>query len=210
MGDHRRSQGRQFALFVAAVLITLSTATLASAQIADVSAVSGTVELLRSGTRLALAKGASLHGNDQIVTSDDGRAEIAFTDGSTLVIGNSSSLIVRKFDVAADQSRSGLIDLLQGIVRMALRPGPDTRVDIATHTAIASVRSTEWIVEAKPDTSAVFVITGRVTVAGNGVPGEVVLDPGEGTDVKADEPPSAPKAWGISRVRQVIERTRRP
>ena len=210
MRDHRRSQWRQFALFIAAVLVTLSTATLASAQLAEVRSVSGTADLLRSGTQLALARGAALHSNDQIVTMDDGRAEIAFTDGSTLVIGNNSSLILRKFDVAADQGRTGLIDLLQGIVRMALQPGPDTRVDIATHTAIASVRSTEWIVEAKPDTSAVFVITGKVTVAGNGVPGKVVLNPGEGTDVKADEPPSPPKAWGISRVRQVIERTRRP
>lgn len=206
---HRNTWHRA-GLFFATVIAVVHLAGTAWAEVARVNAVAGAVTLVRDGMTSALMTGSALNPDDEIVTAADSRAEVVFADGSTLVIGANSRIIVRRFDVNSDTSRTGLLDLLQGIVRMALTPGADSDVGIATRTAIASVRSTEWIVEAKPDTSAVFVISGRVAVAGNGVPGEVILNAGEGTDVALGKPPSGAKPWGVKRVRQFYERTSRP
>jgi hypothetical protein len=81
---------------------------------------------------------------------------------------------------------------------------------VTTRTAVASVRSTQWIVDAGADSTGVFAIEGRVTVVDRQMRGGVILDPGYGTDVRAGEPPSQPKRWGQKRVDDVTARTSLP
>jgi len=81
---------------------------------------------------------------------------------------------------------------------------------VTTGTAIASVRSTDWVIEAKPDDTAVFVVDGRVQVVNRGQTGGVLLYPGFGTDVRPDSPPTTPKRWGQARVDSALARTRLP
>ena len=100
-------------------------------------------------------------------------------------------------------------DLLRGIVRALFTPsGALDGVDIATPDAVASVRSTDWIVDAQTPGTAIFVATGRVAVSAQGV--TVNLDAGDGTDVPRGGAPAPVRQWGAPRVAGVAARTAVP
>ena len=70
--------------------------------------------------------------------------------------------------------------LLQGIARLIGGASPTPRtVEIDTRTAVASVRSTEWLIERTDKGTGVLAIEGEVTVLGL-AGGAVVLQPGQG------------------------------
>jgi len=132
-------------------------------------------------------------------------------DGSSFVIGERCSVSLTAFDGAGDGGgASALVDLIEGILRLALSPQPAWNgLEVRTATAIAAVRSTEWIVESAPEGTAVFVVEGAVSVSGR-AGGEVLLQPGYGTDVPPGGAPGEPKRWGAARVESALARTRLP
>jgi hypothetical protein len=172
----------------------------------------GSAILLRAGASLPLAPGTPLHEDDQVVTDRNARLGIACLDGSTLVIGESSNVSLSTFAALARESGGSVVlDLLEGILRLALSPeSRRERFEVKTPTAIAAVRSTEWITEAATDNTAVFVIDGRVAVRSRAGEGQVLLQPGFGTDVPRGAAPTEPKRWGQPRVDSALSRTSLP
>lgn len=171
----------------------------------------GTATVLRGGTSLPLRLGAVLRQDDQVITGDGSRLAIACSDGSSFVVGERCSLSLTAFDDAGQgHGASGILDLIEGILRIALSPGPAwDGFAVRTATATAAVRSTEWVVEAVPGNTAVFVVEGAVSVSGR-AGGQVVLRPGFGTDVRAGAAPTEPKRWGAARAESALARTRLP
>jgi ferric-dicitrate binding protein FerR (iron transport regulator) len=176
----------------------------AAAEAGHVLRLTGTVEVLRSGGAMALASGSPLQTGDRIRTGADSRVQIELEGGVVLTLGAASELLV-----PMQAARSiDIVDLLLGIVRAALPEGAGSGFLVRGRTAIASVRSTEWIVETSNESTAVFSIEGDVQVVGTG--GSVTLQPGEGTDVPAASAPTAPKPWGAARSADVLARTAAP
>jgi len=162
------------------------------------------------GLLLPAARGMTLHVGDRVVTGPGGRLEIHATDGTTIIVGEDTTLVLTRFVAPGEsQAGQGLLDLIEGILRLQL-PRPWGRFQVVTGTAVASVRSTDWIIDAKMDNTAVFVAAGRVEVVNRAMTGAVLLDPGSGTDVKGDAPPTTPKHWGQARIDAVMARTRLP
>ncbi len=176
-----------------------------------VARLTGTATVLREGASLPLRPGTPLRPDDQVVTADGSRLAIACSDGSSFVIGERCSVSLTAFDGAGDGGgASALVDLIEGILRLALSPQPAWNgLEVRTATAIAAVRSTEWIVESAPEGTAVFVVEGAVSVSGR-AGGEVLLQPGYGTDVPPGGAPGEPKRWGAARVESALARTRLP
>ena len=69
---------------------------------------------------------------------------------------------------------------------------------------VASVRSTEWVVEATGAGTAVFSIEGPVAVLSP--LGSVTLATGDGTDVRLGAAPTQPVQWGQARVDRTLAR----
>lgn len=199
------------ALSMTVILIILFADPVAAQQSAGrISALTGQATVSHAGRQTAAAPGTPLRGGDRIVTGNGTRVQIAFASGDSAVIGESSEVVLRHFKAAPDGGRDGWLELLEGILRVVLRPGPDTSVEVSTRTAIASVRSTEWVVEALPMTTGVLAISGTVTVTSRATISQVVLNPGEGTDVAATGDPSDAKRWGAARIESALARTRQP
>ena len=176
----------------------------AAAEAGHVLRLTGTVEVLRSGGAMALASGSPLQTGDRIRTGVDARVQIELEGGVVLTLGAESELLV-----PMQAARSiDIVDLLLGIVRATLPEGSGSGFLVRGRTAIASVRSTEWIVETSNENTAVFAIEGDVQVIGTG--GSVTLQPGEGTDVPAVSAPTPPKPWGAARSADVLARTAAP
>jgi hypothetical protein len=175
------------------------------------SRVIGEASVQRGPGALPARPGMALAQGDQLVTGAGGRVEVLCPDGSSLVVGERTRVRLAIFIAGNTQPRSAVLELLEGILRTVLPSGHAwERFDIVTRTAVASVRSTTWIVDAKPDTTGVFVEAGGVLVSSRGTQAQVFLPAGLGTDVdlRADRLEARP--WGQPRLDDVRARTRMP
>lgn len=149
-----------------------------------------------------LAAGASVAVGDTVVTADGAKVDLRFSDGSLLTVGPSSRVEIAHYAPAATGGQGeALLSLLNGIIKLIVNDGSRwSRFSVETETAVASVRGTEWLVDAGTGTTAVFVLRGSVEVAGrSSEDGSVTLGPGQGTDVAAGAAPTPPKLWGAKR-----------
>lgn len=177
--------------------------------VGDVGRVVGSVTVLRGEDRIAARSGVVVREGDALVTGAQSRAEILCPDGSTIVVGPDSTVSVGNF--TAEPGGMGLLDVISGILRVTLSGQTPWHVfEVRSATAVASVRSTDWIVDASRVKTGVFVVDGTVAVASRQGAGEVTLTAGQGTDVVVNAAPTPPKAWGPSRVDEVLARTTMP
>ena len=201
----------------------------ASVDVGRVAVLLGEAHRRTVGGPLALQAGAGVREGDEIATGPGSRMEIAFVDGSLLTLGPESRVTIRHY-APDDSVAQALILLVAGILKVAIGEGVIWQTfEVETETAVASVRATEWIMEAGADGSAVVVIAGQVAVqpklppapgpapSQGGQPsqpsadaGSVVLAPGEGTDVVAGAPPTPPKTWGPARRDAALARVAIP
>jgi ferric-dicitrate binding protein FerR (iron transport regulator) len=170
----------------------------------------GDVRAARGGAIVTLAVGAEVLCRDRIVSGPDGRVHIEFVDRSLVAIGSDTEVLVADYAAGRDGRRlSAVLSLLSGIVR-AVVAEPGGSFDITSRAAVASARSTEWLMEATGAGTAVFAAAGVVAVQSVGTNAVVELTPGMGTDVTPGGAPNPPKPWGKARVEDFIARTRLP
>jgi len=185
----------------------------AAEPVGRVDAVEGRADLIKPGgdTAERLAVGAALFLQDIIRTDDDAKARLLFKDGTQVTVGPGSTLKITNYVYSEErQERSALITVPEGIFRAVVSLFvPDSRFEVQTATAVASVQGTEWMTESNLDTTDIVVLDGAVAVTSvdRDIAGEVVLRAGEGTEVRAGAAPSPPRTWGQPRVNALADRT---
>ena len=108
-----------------------------------------------------------------------------------------------------DHGRDGIPDsatLRGGALLVDAPPRADRRgFQIHTPQAVAAVRGTEWAVDVAAGKTAVFVVTGQVSVRRPRGPA-VSLGPGEGVDVEPGTAPLQVKRWPAERAASLLAR----
>jgi len=171
-----------------------------------VAALQGEAAIERAGQRQAVAVGAVLTAEDRLLSFREARVEIRCNDGVRINIGADTRLELATLVGPPQTSRSVVMRLLEGIVRVAL-PAVRSwrRFEVQTPTAVASVRSTDWTVQvAKDGATAVFVVEGQVLAADRAGSQGAFLQVGEGIDFRADGSMAAPVVWGEARVKRTL------
>ncbi len=176
----------------------------------------GDCDVSRAGESAArpLAVGSELFEGDRVRTAEDARLRLEFVDGSVVQLGAGTELALDWFLHAPEQQTQNVVlrasaGIFRVIAQLVL---PHAAYVVQTPTAAASVRGTDWIVEAAAGETAIVALAGQVAVrnVADAVPGEVVLGPGEGVTVAAGAPPPAPTVWGDARREAFIARTTVP
>lgn len=155
----------------------------------------GEWEPLRTGQAVAF--------EGKVSTDGQTRVKIGCGDGIVVAIGTATEV---NLETLVSQSDDVILQLLNGIVGL-IAPGERAGgFMVRTPVAIASVRSTEWLVEHEPaDGSAVFVRAGRVGVAAR-AGGRATLGAGEGVSVAPDGTAGEVKTWGEARIERSTAR----
>jgi len=185
----------------------------AKSKVGTVLALIGTATVNhRNSTKIqALAAKDSLYDLDLVLTGPASKLKIRFFDGTQFTLGERSSLEVSDFGLSPEAGvRNALFTLGAGTVRALVNKlSPRETFVVQMPTAVAAVRGTDWVVEAKNDATALLVVKGQVAVSNQDpdIPGEVLVTDGEGTDVKGDQPPGKPKKWGQARIKALLEAT---
>jgi hypothetical protein len=199
---------RRAVLACSAILLATSQAALGQDRGCIAARVVGDATIQRGTATQPVRPAMPLHQGDRLVTGAGGRVEMRCPDGSSLVIGERTSVQLSVF-ITDDRRHNAVIEVLEGIVRALLPNGHAwERFDIVTRTAVASVRSTEWIVDAKPGTTGVFVASGGVLVSSRANQAQVFLQPGYGVDVGTQPAPLEARLWGQARIDDALARTR--
>ena len=194
-----------FALLIAIGAFAQTARAAETETVGRVTILRGTATLERGGQKSPLVAGATLRQGDKIVTGPLGRLKITFADGSIVALGAATALDISRY-AGPRSTGARILSLLVGIVRATLPAGGAQRgFEIRTRTAIASVRSTDWIVEQKGTKAAVFVVQGWVRVSA--AQRTILLSDGEGSDIEQGKAPGEAKAWGVARAADAIERT---
>ena len=100
-----------------------------------------------------------------VETGPDSRVVLLCDDTTTITVGPDTKIVIDDLVGQAGPEHNILLRLLQGIVGIVAPNRTWNRFEVETSVAIASVRSTEWLVESQTGSgTAVFVAKGMVDV----------------------------------------------
>jgi hypothetical protein len=171
----------------------------------EVAEVAGETSLTQEGRRSDAQVGADLGASDLLHTGPSGRIDVACSDGTRVTLGPDTEINLGSLVGEQDQTGSIGMSLHRGIARFLAPVRTWGTFNVFGPVAVASVRSTEWIMETPKQGTNVFVLDGVVAVQskrGN----TVQLSPTYGVDVAADGTMGEPKKWGAKRVADVLAR----
>lgn len=132
--------------------------------------ITGHHKVIRNKQTLKLTQGDKLQLGDELVTSGKGTVTIEFADGSEMTL---SEQVIIRFDHLTQYGQTGMVDtrvrLDQGKIeiRAEKQTGIASRLDIATASAVTSVRGTVFrvgVAEQNEEISTVEVVEGEVAV----------------------------------------------
>lgn len=158
-----------------------------------VAASSGEVAVRRTseGPWQPATEGAVVHQGDRVRTGKDGRARLAFADGTSLRLHPGTEITVR---VLEERATGPVRSFVLGIGRLlaSVRRSAGASFTIETTTAVAGSRGTEYSVSLPEDQiMRTAVEEGVVGVTAMGQ--EVLVNMGEGTIVRPGSPPEPPR-----------------
>jgi hypothetical protein len=195
-----------------AVLALCARATRAQ-EIGTIASLDGGADIGRGGTWMPAAIGAPINLGDELRTGTPGRLRIVFQDDSVITVGDDSHLVIDQqvFDPRRGTARS-LIELLRGKLNALVSDYYHTAgnsYEVKTHTAVAGVRGTEFVMtyDADTDVTEVVGLSGHVEVHSMldpTAPG-VLVTAHEATTVASGRLPTPPQRVGETIFRQRLE-----
>lgn len=171
----------------------------------EIARVAGTATLSHEGQRSPAAPGMALAAKDQIRTGEDGRVEILCSDQTTVTIGAETELNLGSLVGEQGEAETISMSLHRGIARFLAPVRTWGTFNVFGPVAVASVRSTEWVMETPKRGTNVLVLKGRVEVRSKRSEAWI-LGPTFGVDVARDGTMGEPKQWGPERVEKTLQR----
>lgn len=132
-----------------------------------------------------------------ISTGPTSRVEVTCDDGTVLTIGVATEVNLEQL---AGPETSIVLQLLRGVIGVVAPERSWRSFEIRTPLAIASVRSTEWLVEFDAEAGAAVFVRSGVVVVRLAEGGAVSLAEGEGITVTPDGVAGEVKVWGPPRI----------
>ena len=190
---------------MAGALILVAQPAAADERACQVAEAAGEATLTHEGNRAAASAGTALAASDLLRTGPSGRIEVACSDGTQVTVGPDTEINLGSLVGEQGADTSIGMSLHRGIARFLAPVRTWGTFNVFGPVAVASVRSTEWIVDTPKRGTNVFVIAGLVEVQSKR--GNVVRLPATyGVDVAPDGAMAAPKKWGAPRVAEVLQR----
>ena len=115
-----------------------------------------------------LAVGAEVFLGDKVITDGIGTAQLLFEDGTRMVVGPNSELVLDQFVFRSGAAENQFaIRALTGAFRFITGNQPKDAYIIQTPSATMGVRGTKFDIAVMPDETQVLLYTGSAAVCGN-------------------------------------------
>ncbi len=163
---------------------------------AILTVISGDVLMRSAGADFSSATdGSVLYVGSTIRTSADARAIITLFEGSTVELEPASDITIAE---ASMRNGSTIVELAQSLGRswhvVTHLTTADSRYEVKTPSATASVRGTAFEVAVEDGATTVTTTEGRVATADTAATSEVLVLPDQTTTVHANSAPEPPRS----------------
>lgn len=161
---------------------------------ATILSIEGSVQITRTdslGARLiTLNVNDNILAGDVIKTNGNGRLVLKLSDNSQAIISEKTTVEIKDLQ----SSPRTIFNVIKGKTRIKIEKlgGKPNPYQVTTPTTVIAVRGTEFDVFVKDNETKVYVTEGEVSVTGISAPQQVILTPGNFTQVKRDRPPMPP------------------
>ncbi|MFA5147008.1 MAG: FecR family protein [Candidatus Omnitrophota bacterium] len=167
--------------------------------IGKVTAVEGRVDVTRSpdNEAVSLAEGLPIFEGDSVRTKGHSKAELEFTDRSTVKIAPNTRMEIKEFKVAGSAREHAEIHIARGkvLADVSKTGRPDTFM-ITTPNSKGAVKGTQVLVLYQAERTSALVKDGRLSICNVALPGQVKdIANGEAVMVPFDAPPEAPRPY---------------
>jgi ferric-dicitrate binding protein FerR (iron transport regulator) len=139
---------------------------------AKVVSTKGYVDVRYAGTDafVALSPGGAVGTGDVIQTDSEGKIELKLPDGSKLLIGENSRVLIKELgQVEVTKATKSAFELFKGKIRAIVTPfvSKDSAFDVETNNATVGVRGTDFGETYDPNRDITYVLemTGTVSVS---------------------------------------------
>lgn len=172
--------------------------------IAKIVKSKGLVNLRRDIDVVSGQADSLIYSDDQITTNKNSYARVVLIDGSTMVVGENSSIGFKNYDYDIDtRAVTGQLSFIKGALRLVTSKTSSKRsllIRDQRGTTIG-IRGTDVFVgNLVPEAMDVLLIESEKNVSVSSRQGKVELTSGQGTTVAAGEAPTDPKIWPQAKV----------
>ena len=172
---------RRFATIL--FVLFLSIPALSQERVGQIIAVEGKVYVKHPGSSWKRAsKGEPVFRKSIVRTSRGARAAISFTDGSKLMLGDTTIVSIEKFLLKRDRRHIRFF-IFKGKLKSIVSPFKGiSSVEVRSQGAIAGVRGTRFVFYHKPPVNLIYTLRGKVQSTSPGTGSWLVVKEGELTE----------------------------
>jgi hypothetical protein len=178
-------------------------------QAGEVLALFGQCFVEVAGHKSPLKLGDAIHIGDTLDTAAGAKLKLRMNDGSVIAVASDSRVTIAEYRIGeGGESRAATLSLGEGLLRAVVSTlrGPP-RFEVDTATSVAAVRSTDWFIEARPGSTQVGVLEGRVSLKSASTGQEIVIPARWGARVEAGKDPVPARVWTAAEFADFIQRT---
>jgi hypothetical protein len=178
-------------------------------QAGEVLALVGRCFVETAGRRNALRPGEAVHVGDTLDVTVGGKLKLRMNDGSVIAVASGSHLTIADYRLSnGGESRHATLSLGEGLLRAVVSVLSGlSHFEVDTATGVAAVRSTDWFIEARPGSTQVGVLDGRVSLKSVATGREIVIPARWGARVEAGRDPVPARVWTEAEFADFIGRT---
>src|SRR5690554_3112471 len=152
----------------------------------------GNVVLTNNSGSYPLEKGASVASGDTVITGEDGRIQMRFSDGGLVSLMPNSRFAVEEYSQpTASSEGSASVNLLKGGMRAlsgSIGKNQPDNYKLKTNVATLGIRGTQFVVVMDADVMRVHVGEGRVALFNEF--GDLLVDSGQHAEVMPGQAPA--------------------
>jgi hypothetical protein len=161
------------------------------------------------GGRILLKLGDAVYVGETLEAAAGAKLKLRMNDGSILALAPEGRLTITDYRVGDHgESRDATLSLGAGLLRAVVSPlNGSSHFEVDTATGVAAVRSTHWFIEARPGSTQVGVLEGRVSLKSVTTGQEIVIPARWGARVEDGKDPVPARVWSGAEFDDVMQRT---
>ena len=175
----------------------------------QVLAFSGQCFSEANGKRTPLKLGDKVHVGDTMQVPEGAKLRLRMNDGSVISVASGGRMTIQDVTTEAGGERKDVkLALVSGLIHAVVAPtSAPSRFEVDTATGVASVRSTDWFIDAERGTTKVAVLDGVVTVSGTARTHDVEVPRRSATVVESGRVPAPVRPVSDAEFASLIART---
>lgn len=178
------------------------------APVAKVLHVKGVSSIRRDTDVLPAAVGQLLYQGDSLTTPAKTSLQLQFGDGSMVIMGAGSGLVIDRYDYDVDANLvNAQLRFVKGAIRAVTgRLGMARTINVkAPGATTIGIRGTDVIIaNLEPEVLDVLLVETKKSVSVANREGSETLEPGEGTTVRSGQAPTPAKIWPDAKVARAL------